>query len=163
MVPTCTWFVVPWRCPVPIPLCMTAPSLSCTHVDYSHPMEMLPARPWGTGEAGNPHTGRLLKGIDGLVEPRQGCTVLPCSDLGVQGSDVEKHAALLKGQRPLVGWDPRQGVVPGEGKSQQLPIPGSSPTDAGGAWRVFSALCGLAAIVPIKAHPCGECAFTCLP
>lgn len=124
---------------------------------------MLPARPWGTREAGNPRTGRLLKSIDGLVEPRQGCTVLPRSNLGVQGSDVEKHTALLKRQRPLVGWDPCQGVIPGEGKSQQLPIPGSSPMDAGGAWRVFSALRGLAAIVPIKAHPCGACAFTCFP
>ena len=88
---------------------------------------MLPACPREAGEGGNPRTGRLLEGIDGLVEPRQGCTVLPRSDLGVRGSDVEEHAALLKGQCPLVGWDPRQGIIPGEGKSQELPVPGPHP------------------------------------
>lgn len=77
---------------------------------------------WEEEEEGEPLTSCLLEGIDGLVEAGQGGAVLPCSDLGVQCSEVEEDTSLLEGQSPLVGWDPCQGVVPGEGKSQQLLI-----------------------------------------
>lgn len=78
---------------------------------------------WEEEEEGKALTSCLLEGIDGLVEAGQGGAVLPRSDLGVQRSEVEEDTSLLEGQSPLVGWDPCQGVVPGEGKSQQLPHP----------------------------------------
>lgn len=80
---------------------------------------------WDEEEEGKTLTSCLLEGIDGLVEAGQGGAVLPRSDLRVQRSEVEEDASLLEGQSPLVGWDPRQGVVPGEGKSQQLSMPWS--------------------------------------
>lgn len=105
-----------------IPLSTTASTLSCPSVDYSQLWEKLPGKRKGKEK---PLTSCLLEGIDGLVEAGQGGAVLPRSDLGVQCSEVEEDTALLEGQSPLVGWDPRQRVIPGEGKSQQLPIPWS--------------------------------------
>lgn len=45
----------------------------------------------------------------GALEAR---AVLASPNLGVQGPDVEKHTGLLEGQGPLLGWDPRQRVIP---------------------------------------------------
>lgn len=106
--------------PLEMPLPTTAPTLSRASEAYSHLWEKREEE-----EEEKPLTSCLLEGIDGLVEAGQGGAVLPCSDLGVQCSEVEEDTSLLEGQSPLVGWDSCQGVVPGEGKSQQLPIPWS--------------------------------------
>lgn len=117
-----------------MPLPTTAPTLSCASEAYSHLWEKREEE-----EEEKPLTSCLLEGIDGLVEAGQGGAVLPCSDLGVQCSEVEEDTSLLEGQSPLVGWDSCQGVVPGEGKSQQLPIPWSrSPVSL--SWSIKSVL-----------------------
>lgn len=57
-------------------------------------------------------TRSSLKGVYGSVDAGGNAAVLPRSDLRVQSSDVEQHAALLEGQRALRRRDARQRVVP---------------------------------------------------
>lgn len=57
-------------------------------------------------------TSSPLKGLRSPAGALGAGAVLASPDLGVEGSNVEKHTGLLEGQGPLLGRDPRERVVP---------------------------------------------------
>lgn len=78
-------------------------------------------------------TSSPLKGFHGAADALRAGAVLASPDLGVQGADVEQHAALLEGQGPLLGWKPCQRVVPaglgqaGKSSHKKLGVSGTAP------------------------------------
>lgn len=75
-------------------------------------------------------THSILEGLTSQPGAPGAAAVLACPDLGVEGTHVEQHAALLKGQCPLLGWEPRKRVVPrGKGGSGMVPSLSQCPPD----------------------------------
>lgn len=84
-----------------------------------HPGAVLPAprkqpapRPWLWVRGRGALTRGPLEGLRRTAGALGAGAVLARPDLGVQGPDVEEHAALLEGQGPLLGRDPRERVIP---------------------------------------------------
>ena len=106
----------PWA-PLREPLCAEPLGLGGHHACPPTPtLALEPGSKDCTGTAVAPGSGGLtsspLKGFHGAADALGAGSVLASPDLGVQGADVEQHAALLEGQGALLGWEPRQRVIP---------------------------------------------------
>ena len=65
------------------------------------------------GSSGSVLTGCFLEGGDGLVQPSEGLSVAPGSNLGEEGGHVEEDAGLLQRDVLLAQRHARERVVPG--------------------------------------------------
>lgn len=72
-------------------------------------------------------TCSTLKSIYSSVYASCCRAVLSCSDLRVQGSDVEQHTSLLEGQRTLTRWNASQRVIPEWQTKREPPMSKAPP------------------------------------